>query len=108
MTARKQAVAAIATHKVASTENYLEHAGEDIYGSYIFGDDAQKEYLPKQVYKKLRQTIDGAKPFDPSIADAVAQGMKTWALEHGATTLHPLVRPADGHHGREARLLLEP
>lgn len=85
MTARKQAVAAIATQKVASTENYLEHAGEDIYGSYIFGDDAQKEYLPKHVYKKLRKTIDGAEPFDPSIADAVAQGMKTWALEHGAT-----------------------
>ena len=85
MTARKQAVAAIATHKVASTENYLEHAGEDIYGSYVFGDDAQKEYLPRQVYKKLRQTIDDGKLFDATIADAVAQGMKTWALEHGAT-----------------------
>ena len=85
MTARKQAVAAIATHKVASTENYLEHAGEDIYGSYIFGDDAQKEFLPKHVYKKLRRTIEGKEAFDPSIADAVAQGMKTWALEHGAT-----------------------
>jgi glutamine synthetase len=85
MTARKDAVAAIATRKVDSTENYLEHAGEDIYGSYVFGDEAQKEYLPKPVYKKLRRTIEGKEAFDPSIADAVAQGMKTWAMAHGAT-----------------------
>jgi glutamine synthetase len=85
MSARKTAVTAIATQKVASTENYLEHAGEDIYGSYVFGDDAQREYLPKPVYKKLRRTIAGLERFDPSIADAVAQGMKEWALAHGAT-----------------------
>jgi glutamine synthetase len=85
MSSRKQAVAAIATQKVASTENYLEHAGEKIYGSYVFGDDAQKEYLPKPVYKKLRRTIAGLEPFDASIADAIAQGMKAWALAHGAT-----------------------
>jgi glutamine synthetase len=85
MTARKDAVAAIATQKVNSTENYLEHAGEDIYGKYVFGDEAQKEYLPKPVYKKLRLVIEGKEKFDPSISDAVAQGMKTWAMAHGAT-----------------------
>ena len=72
MTARKNAVAAIATQKVASTENYLEHAGEDIYGSYVFGDEAQRQYLPKPIYKKLRRTIEGREAFDPSIADAIA------------------------------------
>jgi glutamine synthetase len=85
MSARKTAMAAISTHRVASTENYLEHAGEDIYGSCVFGDDAQREYLPKPVYKKLRRTIAGLEKFDSSIADAVAQGMKEWALAHGAT-----------------------
>ena len=85
MSSRKQALAAISTQKVASTENYLEHAGEKIYGSYVFGDDAQKEFLPKPVYKKLRRTIADLEPFDASIADAVAQGMKAWALAHGAT-----------------------
>ncbi len=85
MTARRNAVAAIATKKVESTENYLEHAGEDIYGSYVFGDDAQREYLPKPVYRQLRRTIAGLEPFDSGIADAVAQGMKAWALSHGAT-----------------------
>ncbi len=85
MTARQRAIEAIAKHKVASTENYLEHAGEDIYGDYVFGEDAQRQYLAKPVFKKLRRTIEGLEPFDPAIADAVAQGVKEWALAHGAT-----------------------
>jgi len=85
MTARQKAIAAIAGHKVASTQNYLEHAGEDIYGDYVFADTAQREYLAKPVYKKLRRTIEGHEPFDPAIADAVAQGVKEWAMAHGAT-----------------------
>jgi glutamine synthetase len=85
MTARQQAIAAIASHKVASTQNYLEHAGEDIYGEYVFHEAAQRQYLAKPVFKKLRRTIEGLEPFDPAIADAVAQGVKEWALAHGAT-----------------------
>ncbi|MGZ6315447.1 MAG: glutamine synthetase III, partial [Candidatus Limnocylindrales bacterium] len=85
MTARKRAIEAIANHKVASTQNYLEHAGEDIYGEYVFHEAAQREYLAKPVFKKLRRTIEGLEPFDPAIADAVAQGVKEWALAHGAT-----------------------
>ena len=85
MTARQKAIEAIASHKVASTQNYLEHAGGDIYGEYVFGEDAQRQYLAKPVFKKLRQTIEGCEPFDSSIADAVAQGVKEWAMAHGAT-----------------------
>ncbi len=85
MTARQKAIAAIASHKVASTQNYLEHAGEDIYGEYVFHETAQRQYLAKPVFKKLRRTIEGLEPFDPVIADAVAQGVKEWALAHGAT-----------------------
>ena len=85
MTARQKAIAAIASHKVASTQNYLEHAGEDIYGEYVFHEAAQRQYLAKPVFKKLRRTIEGLEPFDPAIADAVAQGVKEWALAHGAT-----------------------
>jgi glutamine synthetase len=85
VTARQKAIGAISIHKVASTENYLEHAGEDIYGTYVFHEGAQRQYLAKSVFKKLRRTIDGLEAFDPAIADAVAQGVKEWALAHGAT-----------------------
>ncbi len=85
MTARQSAIAAIAGHRVASTQKYLEHAGEAIYGQYVFHEDAQREYLAKPIFRKLRQTIDGHEPFDPGIVDAVAHGVKEWALAHGAT-----------------------
>jgi len=85
MTARSTAISTIANHKVASTQNYLEHAGADIYGSYVFGEEAQRQYLAKPIFKKLRRTIEGHEPFDPAIVDAVAHGVKEWAMAHGAT-----------------------
>jgi glutamine synthetase len=85
VTARQKAIEAIAKHKVASTQNYLDNAGEDIYGEYVFGEAAQRQYLPKPVFKSLRRTIAGLQPFDPAIADAVAHGVKEWAMAHGAT-----------------------
>ena len=85
MTARTPAIAAIADHKVASTQDYLEHAGAGIYGQYVFHEDAQREYLAKPIFRKLRRTIDGHEPFDPAIVDAVAHGVKEWAMAHGAT-----------------------
>ena len=85
MTARASAIATIANHTVASTEDYLEHAGEDIYGEYVFHEGAQRQYLAKPIFQRLRRTIDGLEPFDPIIADAVAHGVKEWAMAHGAT-----------------------
>ena len=80
MTARSTAIAAIASHKVGSTQNYLEHAGQAIYGQYVFGEDAQREYLAKPIFKKLRRTIEVYEPFDRAIVDAVAHGVKVWAM----------------------------
>ncbi|MEO5885680.1 MAG: glutamine synthetase III [Candidatus Limnocylindrales bacterium] len=85
MTARHTAIAAIASHKVASTQKFLEHAGADIYGQYVFHESAQRQYLAKPIFKKLRRTIDGHEPFDPAIVDAVAHGVKEWAMAQGAT-----------------------
>jgi glutamine synthetase len=85
MTARHSAIAAIAAHKVASNQKYLEHAGQAIYGQYVFHEDAQREFLAKPIFKKLRRTIEGNEPFDPGIVDAVAHGVKEWAMAQGAT-----------------------
>ncbi len=85
MTARNTAIAEIASHRVASTQKFLEHAGQAIFGQYVFHEAAQREYLAKPIFSKLRETIDGHEPFDPGIVDAVAHGVKEWALSHGAT-----------------------
>ncbi len=85
MTARETAIAAIASHRVAATQDHAEHAGEEIYGQYVFHEVAQRQYLAKPIFKRLRRTIEGLEPFDEVIADAVAHGVKEWAMAHGAT-----------------------
>jgi len=85
MTARQTAIAAIAAHRVVPTQKYMEHAGQAIYGQYVFHEDQQREYLAKPIFEKLRRAIQGDEPFDPAIVDAVAHGVKEWAMAHGAT-----------------------
>jgi glutamine synthetase len=85
MTARRNAIETISNHRVASTQDYLEHAGEEIYGQYVFHEVAQRQFLAKPIFRRLQRTIAGLEPFDPVIADAVAHGVKEWALSHGAT-----------------------
>ena len=55
------------------------------YGEDVFSERAIRRFLTKPVAAKLIATMKEGKPLDPSIADAVAQGMKAWALESGAT-----------------------
>ena len=56
MIARHAAISAIAAHRVGKTQDYLADAGADIYGTYVFGEDAQRAYLAKPIFQKLRQT----------------------------------------------------
>ena len=85
MSARTQALAQIATHRVESTQDYQATAGADIYGQYVFGEAAQRQYLANPIFRKLRRAISGSEPFDPAIVDAVAHGVKEWAMARGAT-----------------------
>ncbi len=85
LTSRQAAVNQIANHRVGSTQDHLERAGSDIYGEYVFGEDAQRQYLARPIFAKLRRTIAGMEPFDPAIVDAVAHGVKEWAITKGAT-----------------------
>jgi glutamine synthetase len=85
MTARQAAISEIAKHRVAKTQDFLKDAGADIYGEYVFGEDIQRQYLAKPIFAKLRRTIAGLEPFDPQIVDAVAHGVKEWAMSQGAT-----------------------
>ena len=85
MSARTTAIDTIANHTVASVEKYLEDGGADIYGVYVFHESVQRQYLAKPIFERLRRTVAGLEPFDPEIADAVAHGVKEWAMANGAT-----------------------
>ena len=55
------------------------------FGKYVFTREKMYKYLPADVYSKLVDVIDNGARLDRSIADAVAEGMKKWAMEMGAT-----------------------
>ena len=68
----------------------------ELFGSHVFNDNVMQERLPKDVYKSLRQTIDEGKDLDLGVANAVANAMKDWAVEQGATHFTHWFQPLNG------------
>jgi glutamine synthetase len=62
----------------------LTAADNQIFGENVFSPAVQRQRLPKDVYRKLSQTLAKGEALDTSLADAVALAMKEWALEKGA------------------------
>ena len=72
------------------------------FGVNVFSPAVQKDVLPKDVYEKLQATLDHGEALDPSLADAVAEAMKEWALERGATHFTHVFQPLTGSDSRKA------
>ena len=68
----------------------------EIFGSMVFNDDVMRERLPKEVYKSLTKTIATGRTIDASISDVVANAMKDWAIEKGATHYTHWFQPLTG------------
>ena len=68
----------------------------DMFGSMVFNDAAMKSKLPKDVYMKLKETIDSGVALDPTVADVVANAMMDWAMEKGATHFSHWFQPMTG------------
>ena len=68
----------------------------ELFGSMVFNDDVMRQRLPKEVYKALTKTIEKGRTIDPSIADVVANAMKDWAIEKGATHYTHWFQPLTG------------
>ncbi len=68
----------------------------ELFGSNVFNDSIMKERLPKDVYLALKSAIDEGKTIDSSIADTVANAMKEWAIEKGATHFTHWFQPLTG------------
>src|SRR5262245_16661272 len=68
----------------------------ELFGSRVFNDSVQRRRLRPDAYQALRRTIDRGEQLDPRIADAVADAMKDWAVEHGATHFTHWFQPMTG------------
>ncbi|GFR34920.1 glutamine synthetase III family protein [Thermobrachium celere] len=69
---------------------------KQVFGENVFNDEVMRERLPKNVYKALRKTMDEGVPLDPAVADVVANAMKDWAIEKGATHYTHWFQPMTG------------
>ena len=68
----------------------------DMFGSNVFNDTVMRERLPKDVYRSLKRTIEGNEQLNPASADVIANAMKDWAVEKGASHFCHWFQPMTG------------
>ena len=67
-----------------------------VFGQNVFSPAVQRQRLPRDVFRRLQQTLARGEILDTSLADSVAQAMKDWALERGATHYTHWFQPLTG------------
>lgn len=68
----------------------------EVYGSNVFNEATMRARLPKPIFKQLKKTIDEGTELDPQVAEVVANAMKDWAIEKGATHFTHWFQPMTG------------
>ncbi len=98
LNARSKAVFAIAglTSSPAPVPDGTAESPLETFGSNVFDDKAMRRHLPRAVYRSLRKTMDRGERLDPAVADVVANAMKDWAMERGATHYTHVFYPLTG------------
>ncbi len=74
----------------------LQESLENTFGSNVFNETVMRTRLPKNIYKLLKKTINEGLPLELTAADIVANAMKDWAIEKGATHFTHWFQPMTG------------
>ena len=69
----------------AERMEFMETNLTKIFGEYVFSDEVMKDRLPKSTYKNLKNTMEFGEKLSLADADVIAEAMKDWAIENGAT-----------------------
>lgn len=69
---------------------------QEMFGSHVFNDEVMRDRLPKETYRELKNTIEKGVPLSPQVAEVVANAMKNWAIQHGATHYTHWFQPLNG------------
>ena len=78
------------------------------YGILAFTDDTMKERIPKSIYKAFHESLDKGEELSEECATVIANAMKIWALEHGATHFSHWFMPMTGLTAEKHDAFLEP
>ncbi|MDR0804195.1 MAG: glutamine synthetase III, partial [Oscillospiraceae bacterium] len=68
----------------------------ELYGSKVFNDETMRVRLPKETYKAFRAVVDSGAELTLPVANVIANQMKAWAVEHGATHFTHWFQPMTG------------
>ena len=97
MSVRAKILATINNNNQASaTINFKEKNSIDVFGENVFSMSVMKKRLPKDIYKSLKNTVENFTQLDATSADVVANAMKDWAIEKGATHYAHVFFPLTG------------
>ena len=78
------------------------------YGCLAFSDDVMKERIPKSIYKAFHESLDNGEELSKECATVIANAMKIWALENGATHFTHWFMPMTGLTAEKHDAFLEP
>ncbi|MFT5696281.1 MAG: glutamine synthetase, partial [Myxococcota bacterium] len=107
--ARQKAIEAVTNFKpLAEPLNFSEVSAKDLFGCNVFNTTVMQARLPKAVYKSVMQTINTGSALDPAVADVVANAMKDWAIEKGATHYAHVFFPLTGSTAEKHDSFLSP
>lgn len=81
---------------VRSSVDYTQTRVSEIFGQNVFNRQTMRALLPKTVYKTFIHAIDNGEPLDPALADVIANAMKDWAINKGATHFTHWFQPMTG------------
>jgi len=109
MNVRKQAIGEIADVRPLKADvDYVRDPIAEVFGKHVFSEKVMRERLPKRTFEKLQRTIRRGEPLDASLADVVANAMKDWALEHGATHYSHWFQPMTGLTAQKHDAFVDP
>jgi glutamine synthetase len=108
-TARSNAIAAVINYKPGFAPlNFAQTPAQSVFGSNVFSLTTMEKRLPKSVFKSVKKTIESGAKLEAGVADVVANAMKDWALEKGATHYAHVFYPLTGITAEKHDSFLEP
>jgi len=86
----------------------LTEAENNPFGRNVFSPAVQRKRLSKETFKQLKSTLEQGEALDPELADEVAEAIKRWALERGATHYTHVFQPLTGLTAEKHDSFFEP
>jgi len=80
---------------------------KELFGKNVFSLSVMKEKLPKKIYRSIKDTIKTGRSLDPEIADVIANALKDWAIEKGATHYTHWFHPMTGKTAQKLDSFIE-